>query len=64
MLNRILDAIWPRLYVVEKGDTLSGISHQYYGVANDYHRIYAANRDELPRGPDVIYPGQVLRIPR
>ena len=51
------------LYVVRKGDTLSAISRQAYGNANDWHRIQQANPIVL-KNPDLIHPGLVLRIPR
>jgi nucleoid-associated protein YgaU len=50
-------------YTVQKGDTLSKISKQYYGDPNQYNRIFEANRDQL-KDPDKIFPGQVLKIPR
>jgi nucleoid-associated protein YgaU len=50
-------------YTVQKGDTLSKISKQYYGDANKYNRIFEANRDQLS-DPDKIKPGQVLKIPQ
>ncbi len=49
-------------YTVVKGDTLSKISKQFYGDANDYMRIFEANRDQL-KDPDKIQIGQVLKIP-
>ena len=49
-------------YTVQKGDTLSKISKQFYGDANQYRRIFDANKDQL-KDPDKIQPGQVLRIP-
>jgi nucleoid-associated protein YgaU len=49
-------------YTVKKGDTLSKISQQFYGSANEYKRIFEANRDQLS-DPDKIQAGQVLRIP-
>jgi nucleoid-associated protein YgaU len=49
-------------YTVVAGDTLSKISKQYYGDANQYNRIFEANRPMLSH-PDKIYPGQKLRIP-
>jgi nucleoid-associated protein YgaU len=49
-------------YTVQKGDTLSKIAKNFYGEANDYKRIFDANRDQL-KDPDKIQPGQVLRIP-
>ncbi len=49
-------------YVVAKGDTLSSIASGQYGSAREWGRIYEANRD-LIKDPDLIYPGQRLRIP-
>lgn len=49
-------------YTVKAGDTLSKISLQHYGDASQYPTIFEANRPML-KDPDLIYPGQVLRIP-
>ena len=49
-------------YTVKAGDTLSKISKQYYGDANEYMRIFYANRDKL-RDPDKIQVGQQLTVP-
>lgn len=49
-------------YVVVKGDTLSKIAKREYGHANDWKRIFEANRDILD-DPDRIFPGQKLKIP-
>ena len=51
-----------RTYKVQPGDTLSKIAKQFYGNANDYNRIFQANRDKL-QNPDTIQPGQELVIP-
>jgi nucleoid-associated protein YgaU len=51
-----------RTYRVKAGDTLSKISNEVYGSANDYMRIFEANRDQLS-DPDKIKPGQELKIP-
>ncbi|MDQ0677439.1 nucleoid-associated protein YgaU [Arthrobacter pascens] len=45
--------------VVEAGDTLAGIAVQF-GV--DLDALITANADTLPN-PDMIYPGQVIRLP-
>jgi nucleoid-associated protein YgaU len=50
-------------YTVQPGDTLSKIAQRHYGNANQYPRIFEANRPLL-KDPDEIYPGQTLRIPR
>lgn len=49
-------------YTVVSGDTLSKISKQFYGDANQYQKIFEANQPMLT-DPDKIYPGQKLRIP-
>jgi nucleoid-associated protein YgaU len=49
-------------YTVASGDSLSKIAKHFYGNANDWHRIFDANRDQLSN-PDLIKPGQVLKIP-
>jgi nucleoid-associated protein YgaU len=51
-----------KYYTVVKGDNLSKISKQYYGDPNKYTKIFEANQPML-KSPDLIYPGQVLRIP-
>jgi nucleoid-associated protein YgaU len=49
-------------YTVKSGDTLTKISEQFYGSANEYMRIFYANRDKLS-DPDRIQVGQQLIIP-
>lgn len=49
-------------YTVVKGDSLSKIAKQVYGKASLWPKIYEANRDHI-KDPDLIYPGQVLRLP-
>lgn len=49
-------------YEIKSGDTLSKISKQFYGNANEYMRIFYANRDKLS-DPDKIQVGQKLVIP-
>lgn len=51
-----------RMYTVKSGDTLSAIAKAMYGNANEYPKIFEANKPML-KHPDKIYPGQVLRIP-
>ena len=45
-----------------QGDSLSKIAKHHYGEANKWPKIYEANRDFI-KDPDLIYPGQSLRIP-
>ncbi len=51
-----------KTYTVKAGDTLSAIAKAQLGSANDYMKIFEANRDQLS-DPDKIKPGQVLKIP-
>ena len=51
-----------KTYEVKSGDTLSKIAKQEYGNANEWRRIFDANKDIL-KDPDKIYPGQQLKIP-
>jgi len=51
-----------KIHEVKSGDTLSKIAQQEYGNANDWPRIFEANKDVL-KDPNKIYPGQKLRIP-
>jgi nucleoid-associated protein YgaU len=37
-----------KLYIVQKGDTLSSIAHTYYGSATKWRKIFNANRDVIP----------------
>ena len=51
-----------RTYTVKPGDSLSKISKELYGNANEYMKIFEANRDVLS-DPNKISPGQTLKIP-
>lgn len=51
-----------QFHTVVSGDSLSKIAKQYYGNAMKYPVIFEANKPML-KSPDLIYPGQVLRIP-
>ncbi|MDH3293649.1 MAG: peptidoglycan-binding protein LysM [Acidimicrobiia bacterium] len=56
------DSAEAELHVVVSGDTLSAIAKEHYGDASKYPVIFEANRPML-KDPDLIYVGQVLRIP-
>jgi nucleoid-associated protein YgaU len=51
-------------YTVVKGDSLSKIAKHHLGDANQWRRIYEANRQVIGDDPDKIKPGQQLRIPK
>ena len=50
-------------YTIVRGDSLSKIAKRYYGDAMKYPIIFEANR-EVIKDPDLIYPGQQIRIPK
>lgn len=52
----------PTFYTVQKGDTLSKIAEQHLGSANQWSALFEANRGVIDN-PDLIYPGQTIRIP-
>ena len=51
-----------RKYVVQQGDTLSGIAAQL-NVRGGWPALYAANRPRIGSDPDIIHPGTVLVLP-
>jgi nucleoid-associated protein YgaU len=50
-------------YEVKSGDSLSKIAKSHYGDATKYNTIFEANKPML-KDPNLIYPGQMLRIPQ
>lgn len=51
-----------RDYIVQPGDTLTGLASRFLGSLTRYHEIYELNRDRLS-GPDDLRIGMSLRIP-
>ena len=51
-----------KFHIVRKGETLSNISHKYYGSANKWQKIYNANRKAI-KDPRKLRPGTRLIIP-
>jgi nucleoid-associated protein YgaU len=47
---------------VQRGGTLWGIARDSLGSGTRFTTIYAANRDRITN-PDLIYPGQVVKLP-
>jgi len=46
-------------YTIVKGDTLWGISSDFYGNGSKYPLIVEANQ-EVIKNADLIYPGQAI----
>lgn len=53
----------PKTYTVKSGDTLYGIAKQVLGDGSRWQEIYSANTGAIGKDPNLIRPGQVLRIP-
>ena len=50
-------------YEIKKGDSLWKIAKNVYGDGNKYPKIFEANK-EVIKDPDLIFPGQMIRIPK
>jgi len=50
-------------YEIKKGDTLWKIAAEFYGNGSKYTKIFEDNK-EVIKDPDLIYPGQKIRIPK
>lgn len=52
-----------RVYRVVPGDSLSLIARKMLGDGNRWPDIYNLNRDTIGSNPDLIFPGQELKLP-
>jgi nucleoid-associated protein YgaU len=52
-------------HTVVEGETLSNLAQKYYGSADKdkWMAIYEANKGVIGDDPNIIVPGQVLKIP-
>jgi nucleoid-associated protein YgaU len=50
-------------YTVKSGDSLSKIAKNFYGDAQQWHKIHEANKDQV-KDPNLIQPGWILKIPK
>ena len=65
--NRVNEMLAPKApayetYTVRSGDTLSGIAYRFYGAYSKWQKIYADNKSTIGPSPNLIYPGQKLKI--
>lgn len=51
------------LHTVSNGETLSALANHYYADSTQWQAIFRAN-PHIINDPDIIFTGQVLRIPR
>jgi LysM repeat protein len=61
--SQALAAAGERSVVVQPGNSLWRIARRVYGSGWQYTVIYQANDDQI-RDPDLIYPGQILDLPK
>ena len=63
-VNDMLTIAEPELkhYTIQKGDSLSKIAEKVYGDMHKWKALFEANR-EVIKDPDLIYPGQQIRVP-
>ena len=55
--------LYNNFHVYIKGDTLWDLSQKYLGEGKRYTEIYELNKNVIGPNPNLIYPGQVLRLP-
>ena len=63
-VNDMLTVAEPKLktYTIKSGDSLSKVAGEVYGDVHKWKALFEANR-EVIKDPDLIYPGQIIRIP-
>lgn len=60
--TRTDNRVQPKTYTVVKGDCLWNIAAKHLGSGSRYTEIADLNRDII-KNPNLIYPGQVLKLP-
>lgn len=53
----------PKTYTVKDGDTLAGISREFYNTPDRWKDIYDKNKKVIGKDPNLIKPGMKLVIP-
>ena len=60
--TRTDNRVQEKTYTVKSGDCLWNIAKSLLGSGSRYTEIYNLNKEKI-KNPNLIYPGQVLRIP-
>lgn len=50
-------------YTIVSGDSLWKIASKFYGNGSKWNTLFEENK-EVIKDPDLIYPGQVIRVPK
>ena len=53
----------PGTYTVQPGNSLWVIARKAYGNGTQYTVIFGANKEHI-RDPNLIYPGQIITVPK
>lgn len=53
----------PKSYTVKTGDSLWAIAKRLLGSGSRWREIYELNKTVIGKNPNLIFPGQVLKIP-
>lgn len=62
VVDNLMIEVKPVFYTIQKGDSLSKVAQAQYGDPMKWKALFEANR-EVIKDPDLIYPGQQIRIP-
>lgn len=60
--RRVDNTVVPETYTVAKGDCIWNIAKKYLGSGSKWQEIYNLNKDKI-KNANLIYPGQVLKMP-
>lgn len=61
--TRTDNRVQPKTYTVVSGDSLWNIAKKLLGSGSRYDEIFNLNKDTI-KNPSLIYPGQVLKLPK
>lgn len=62
-MRQAVEAAKPKTYVVKPGDSLSKIAKELLGDAKRWPEIYELNKALIGDNPNLIHPGQELKLP-
>lgn len=61
--TRTDNRVTPKTHTVVKGDNLWNLAKKYLGSGSREMEIYNLNKDVIGKNKNLIYPGQVLKLP-